>query len=180
MATFIMLTRLSHQALQSPSSLISLSHEVMQRIRSDCKGVECKASYVILGPADYLDIFTAPDLETATKVATIIRTFGHATTEIWGATEWEKFTEIARHMAPAALVAAQTAGAVMVPQPDAEGDRGPALRSSMTRSRAPSKPGAGQTPSIFTSARKACQVACPRSGKIATRPTNSVASPSTM
>ena len=35
MATFIMLTRLSHEALQSPSSLVSLSHEVMQRIRSD-------------------------------------------------------------------------------------------------------------------------------------------------
>jgi uncharacterized protein with GYD domain len=107
MATFIMLTRLSHQALQSPSSLVSLSHEVMQRIRSDCKGVEWKANYVILGPADYLDIFTAPDIETATKVATIIRTFGHATTEIWGATEWEKFTELVRHLAPASVPAAR-------------------------------------------------------------------------
>lgn len=102
MATFIMLTRLSHQALQSPSSLASLSHEVMQRIRADCESVEWKASYVVLGPADYLDIFTAPDIETATKVATIIRTFGHATTEIWAATEWDKFTELVRHMAPAA------------------------------------------------------------------------------
>lgn len=62
MATLIMLTRLSHQALQSPSSLENLSHEVMARIRSDCAGAEWKMSYVVLGPADYLDIFVAPDI----------------------------------------------------------------------------------------------------------------------
>jgi uncharacterized protein with GYD domain len=101
MATFIMLTRLSHQALQSPSSLETLSHEVMERIRADCPGVEWKASYVVLGPADYLDIFTAPDNEMATKVATVIRTFGHATTEIWPATEWEAFTKLVRYLPPA-------------------------------------------------------------------------------
>jgi len=100
MATFIMLTRLSHQALQSPSSLENLSHEVMERIRSDCKGVEWKASYVVLGPADYVDIFTAPDIESAMKVATIIRTFGHATTEVWAATEWDRFTELVRYLPP--------------------------------------------------------------------------------
>jgi uncharacterized protein with GYD domain len=105
MATFIMQTRLSHQALRSPSSLEGLSHAVMERIRADCKGVEWKASYVVLGPADYLDIFTAPDIETATKVATIIRTFGHATTEVWGATEWEKFTELVRSLPPAPVPA---------------------------------------------------------------------------
>jgi uncharacterized protein with GYD domain len=101
MATFIMLTHLSHQALRSPSSLENLSHEVMERIRSDCKGVEWKASYVVLGPADYVDIFTSPDIETAMKVATIIRTFGHATTEVWAATEWDKFTELVRYLPPA-------------------------------------------------------------------------------
>jgi uncharacterized protein with GYD domain len=101
MPTFIMLTRLSHQALQSPSSLEKLSHEVTARIKSDCPQVEWKASYVVLGPADYLDIFVAPDIETATKVATIIRTFGHATTEIWAATEWDKFLELVRHLPPA-------------------------------------------------------------------------------
>lgn len=91
MATFIMQTRLSHQALQAPESLAKLSREVMQQIRAHCPAVDWKASYAILGPADYIDIFEAPDIATATKVATIIRTFGHATTEIWAATEWKKF-----------------------------------------------------------------------------------------
>ena len=105
MPTFIMLTRLSHQALSTPSSLENLSHEIAERIRADCPDVDWKASYVILGPADYLDIFTAPDIEAATRVATIIRTFGHATTEIWAATEWEKFTEMMRYLPPAVTTA---------------------------------------------------------------------------
>jgi hypothetical protein len=65
--------------------------------------VEWKASYVMLGPADYLDIFTAPDIESATKVATVIRTFGHATTEIWAATEWDKFVQLIRSL-PSGIV----------------------------------------------------------------------------
>jgi len=101
MATFIMLTRLSHEGLKSPGALADLSHEVMEHIRKNCSGVVWKASYVVLGPADYIDIFTAPDIETATKVATIIRTFGHATTGVWGATEWDKFLELVRYLPPA-------------------------------------------------------------------------------
>lgn len=105
MPTFIMLTRLSHGALQSPSSLETLSHEIMERIRAECPKVEWQASYVVLGPTDYLDIFTAPGIPDATKVATIIRTFGHATTEIWPATEWDEFTGLVRYLPPARIAA---------------------------------------------------------------------------
>ena len=101
MATFIMLTRLSHGALTSPSSLETLEREVMERIRAECSEVEWQNSYAVLGPYDYLDIFQAPDIETATKVATIVRTFGHAETEIWAATEWERFKELVRYLPPA-------------------------------------------------------------------------------
>lgn len=100
MATFIMLTRLSHQALQSPRSLESLSKQVIERIRRHCPDVRWQASYVVLGPADYIDIFTAPDNAVATRVATIIRTFGHATTEIWPATEWKQFVSLTRDLPP--------------------------------------------------------------------------------
>ena len=37
----------------------------------------------------------------ATKVATVVRTFGHAETEVWGATEWSKFKELVRYLPPA-------------------------------------------------------------------------------
>ncbi|MND06129.1 hypothetical protein D3C83_273300 [compost metagenome] len=57
---------------------------------------------MVLGPTDYVDIFTAPDNAAATKVATIIRTFGHATTEVWPATEWDEFIKLVRYLPPAA------------------------------------------------------------------------------
>jgi uncharacterized protein with GYD domain len=99
MSTFIMLTRLSHQALETPASLETLGRAVTERIKKECPGVDWVVNYAVLGPADYLDIFTAPDLETATKVATLVRTFGHATTEVWGALPWGEFVESIRNMA---------------------------------------------------------------------------------
>ena len=101
MSTFIMLTRLTHGALVSPSSLENLEREVMTRIEAECPDVKWGVSYAVLGPYDYLDIFEAPDIETATKVATVVRTFGHAETEVWGATEWARFKEIVRYLPPA-------------------------------------------------------------------------------
>lgn len=49
-------------------------------------------------PLDYLDIFEAPDPEAATKVALIVRSFGHAATETWLATNWDRFLELAREL----------------------------------------------------------------------------------
>ena len=94
MLTFVMLTRLSPDALRSPASLEELERKAMDQIRKECPKVEWLQNLAILGPCDYLDIFRAPDLETAMKVATIIRTYGHATTEVWSATEWKRYKEL--------------------------------------------------------------------------------------
>lgn len=94
MATYVMLTRLIHDTLATPGTLPALEDRVTARIEEACPGVAWKGSYAVLGPYDYLDIFEAPDNETATKVATLIRTHGHAHTETWPATEWERFKQI--------------------------------------------------------------------------------------
>jgi uncharacterized protein with GYD domain len=99
MHTFIMLTTLEDASLDSPQMLERREKEVMDRVRGHCPGLEWIASYATLGPYDYVDLFHAPDLETALKVSTMIRTFGHAHTEVWPATEWKQFKEIARSLA---------------------------------------------------------------------------------
>jgi uncharacterized protein with GYD domain len=98
MATFVMLTRLGTEAARSPQKLERLEREVMGRVRKECPDVEWLGSYAILGPCDYLDIFRAKDIEAATRVSTLIRTFGHAQTEVWAATEWDRFKEIVRDL----------------------------------------------------------------------------------
>jgi uncharacterized protein with GYD domain len=97
MAIFIMLTRLAHGALRSPEQLETLEKDVVKRIEEELgKAITWRANYAVLGAYDYLDIFEAADIETAMKVSTIVRTFGHAHTEIWPATEWQRFKEIVR------------------------------------------------------------------------------------
>lgn len=96
MLTFIMLTRLSPEAVRSPKALEQLERQAMERVRKECPDVEWISSYATLGPYDYLDVFRAKDVDTASKVSMLIRTLGHAYTEIWTATEWDRFKELVR------------------------------------------------------------------------------------
>lgn len=96
MPTFVMLTRLAHGSLTSPSSLEDLERKVMDRIRSEIPGVEWRLNLAVLGPYDYLDVFEAPDNDTALKVATVIRTTGHALTEVWPAKDWTEYKGMVR------------------------------------------------------------------------------------
>ncbi len=96
MVTYVMLTKLSPEALTRPESVEELNRQVEDRIKTACPTVKWIANYAVLGPYDYLDIFETPDMETATKVALLVRSFGHATTETWVATPWERFLHIAK------------------------------------------------------------------------------------
>jgi uncharacterized protein with GYD domain len=96
MSSYILLTRVSTESIRSPKSLEELEKEVVKRIQCECPAVEWLHNFAVLGPYDYLDVFRAPDNDTAFKVAAIVRSFGHATTEIWAATEWAKFKEMIR------------------------------------------------------------------------------------
>jgi uncharacterized protein with GYD domain len=75
--------------------VVELNRQVEDRIKRECPGVRWLANYTVLGPCDYLDIFEAPDVDTATKVTLLVRSFGHATTETWVVTPWERFMDLA-------------------------------------------------------------------------------------
>ena len=98
MGTYMMLTRLSPQALTRPGAVMDLNKKVEERIRQECPGVKWIANYAVLGRCDYLDVFEAPDADSATKVALLIRSFGHATTETWVATQWDRFLSLAQDL----------------------------------------------------------------------------------
>ncbi len=94
MPTFIMLTKLSPEAVRSPHAVEVLEGRAKRAVDAECPDVEWVASYATLGPYDYLDVFRAPDVATATKVAALVRMTGHASTEVWAATEWDRFRQM--------------------------------------------------------------------------------------
>lgn len=94
MQTYVMLTRLDPQAMQSPASVEKLERSAADHIKQQCPDVEWLSSYALLGPFDYLDIFRADDIKSALKVSALIRSFGRSQSEIWGATEWENFKNL--------------------------------------------------------------------------------------
>jgi uncharacterized protein with GYD domain len=98
MSTFVMLTRVAPEMARTPQMLETLEQQAMGHIRAECPDVKWVANYAILGPYDYVDIFTAPDVATATKVSTVIRSYGGAHTEVWPATEWREFKSMLNAM----------------------------------------------------------------------------------
>jgi uncharacterized protein with GYD domain len=98
MAVYVMLTRLSPEALRHPDSVTKLNKHVSEQIADQCPGVRWLANYAVLGGCDYLDIFEAPDTDAATKVSLLVRSLGQATTETWLATPWDRFAELASRL----------------------------------------------------------------------------------
>jgi uncharacterized protein with GYD domain len=93
-----MLTRLSPDALHHPDSVSKLNKHVSEQIAARCPDVKWISNYAVLGGCDYLDIFEAPDTDTATQVSLLVRSLGHATTETWLATPWDRFEEVASRL----------------------------------------------------------------------------------
>jgi uncharacterized protein with GYD domain len=108
MSTFMMLTRVQPGGLSSGHSLRHLEERTMAHIRRECPGVEWVQSWALLGPYDYLDVFRAPDLETAAKVSTLVHIHGRSTTETWGAVEWNRFKELLDAMPPDIVKASES------------------------------------------------------------------------
>jgi uncharacterized protein with GYD domain len=100
MAAYVMLTRVDPEVLRTPHSLEELEDRAMEAIRSECPQVKWLSSYAVLGPYDYVDVFDAPDNETAAKVSTLIRTSGRAHSEVWAACEWARFKKMLHAMKP--------------------------------------------------------------------------------
>lgn len=89
MALFVLLTRLISEEVRPSFNIGRKERFVIEKIREACPEVNWIADYAVLGPYDYLDIFDAPDNESAMKVSAIIRQIAGAHTEVWPATQWE-------------------------------------------------------------------------------------------
>lgn len=71
-----------------------MGKEWLQKVKMLCPGVKFLAHHAILGPYDFMDIYEAPDAETAHKVSLISRAEEAVSAESWQALPYEQFLEL--------------------------------------------------------------------------------------
>ena len=90
MATYVLMTKLTPAALQGTSGRRATGHDWKTKVDTVCPGIRWIAHYALLGPYDFMDIYEAPDLETAHRVSLISRSVGAVTAESWQAMPYEE------------------------------------------------------------------------------------------
>jgi len=91
MATFVILSRISPEAVKNSKDFPSLAEVVAKEIKQQCPGVTWKESFATLGRFDVVDIVEAADSSEVARAAMIIRSKGHSSTETLVATPWKEF-----------------------------------------------------------------------------------------
>ena len=91
MATYVILSKLSAEAIGEPGELRQLADTVSKKIKKECPKVRWKESYSVMGRFDVVDIVEADSPAEVEKAAMLIRAYGHASTETMFATPWKDF-----------------------------------------------------------------------------------------
>ncbi|MFP3880230.1 MAG: GYD domain-containing protein [Dehalococcoidia bacterium] len=91
MATYIILSQVSPQALEDPREFRQLAEKVSAKIKKECPGVVWKESYGTLGRFDVVDIVESDDPQQVARAVVILRTAGHEATETLMAAPWKEF-----------------------------------------------------------------------------------------
>ena len=100
MPTYVLMTRLAPESLHDAKGRRSVGKAWMEKVRKACPEVNWLAHYAILGPFDFMDIYEAPDEDTAHKVSLISRSEGALTAESWGAMPYDSYLGLLEQIQP--------------------------------------------------------------------------------
>ena len=98
MTTHVLLTKLSPTSMRDLKHRENLGREWFATVKEKCPEVNWVAHYALMGPYDFMDIFEAPDAETAMKVAAITTSKGAVRAETWNALPYREFLGIAKEL----------------------------------------------------------------------------------
>ena len=98
MATFILMTKLSTEVQREVHHRAEIGKRWKSMVDEKCPGVKWIAHYALLGPYDFMDIFEAPDAETAAKVSLISQSLGAVKAESWTAIPYAQFLDLAKEL----------------------------------------------------------------------------------
>jgi uncharacterized protein with GYD domain len=100
MATFILMTRLAPGAVHDASVRRAMGKEWLEKVKAVCPEVHWLQHYALLGSYDFMDIYEAPDIETAHQVALISRAEGAVSAESWPAVSYDRFLNLLERIEP--------------------------------------------------------------------------------
>ena len=100
MPLFMLMTKLAPEAIQDAEGRRSTGKHWLEKVRASCPEVKFVSHYAILGPYDFMDIYEAPDVETAHKVSLISRSEGALSAESWQALPYENFLGLLESVSP--------------------------------------------------------------------------------
>lgn len=94
MKTFILLTKLSPEISRQMKDRGKLGRNWLEQVKEKCPEVKFIDHYALLGPFDFLDIYEAPDEETAAKVSMISLSNGAFEAQSLIAIPYKKFLDL--------------------------------------------------------------------------------------
>jgi uncharacterized protein with GYD domain len=93
MPTFVLMTKLSPQLAGDPRGRKKVGRQWMKKVKKSCPEVTWLAHYALLGRFDFMDIYEAPDTETAHKVSYLSLSEGASEAESWHAMPYDHYVK---------------------------------------------------------------------------------------
>ena len=95
MITFMLMTKLSPDVTKRMKERAAIGQDWINKVKEKCPGVRFLSHYGLLGQYDFVDIYEAPDAETAAKVSMISLANGALQAESWVAIPYKKLLDLA-------------------------------------------------------------------------------------
>lgn len=98
MPTYILMTKLAPELAKQMKNRAKLGRIWLDKVKEKCPEVKFIAHYALLGQYDFLDIFEAPNEETAIKVSMISLENGAFQAQSWTAIPYKRFIELTKEI----------------------------------------------------------------------------------
>ncbi len=98
MKTFILMTKLSAEISMHMKERQTIGRNWLDEVKSKCPEVKFISHYALLGAYDFLDIYEAPDDETAAMVSLISRENGAIEAQSLTAIPYKEFLELTKKL----------------------------------------------------------------------------------
>jgi uncharacterized protein with GYD domain len=89
--TYVLMTKLGPTALLDPRGRREAGQEWKEKVERLVPEIQWTAHYALLGPYDFMDVYEAPDDDSALRVSLLSRELGAISAESWRAMPYQAF-----------------------------------------------------------------------------------------